>query len=368
MAKMNPPHANELELSLFGPGIGECLVVHLGAGNWMVVDSCLNEAGDKAIALEYLEGLGVDVASQVRLIVVTHWHDDHIRGVAKILRYATSARFACPAALKSKEFLTLVVADEDIKLVEHTSGASEFADVLKVLDSRKGGPYRAGPDHWACDGMRLYSETNPCLVEVHALSPSSQAITDTKGDIARQIPVANQVMRRFPGTGPNTLSVVLLVKTDRLHLLLGADLESGRDGRRGWRAVLGSELRPNVASSTYKVAHHGSANADLNDIWRDLLVGSPRAILTPYCRGPKPLPSDEDISRIKTKTDYLYCTAWPPTTSPPRRDRAVQRTMKEMGCFHRATRKRPGHIRVRAPFGGRVDDILVELFDGARRL
>src|SRR5438067_455186 len=41
--KTEPPDSSELELSVFGPGRGECLVVHLGAGEWMVVDSCLNE-------------------------------------------------------------------------------------------------------------------------------------------------------------------------------------------------------------------------------------------------------------------------------------------------------------------------------------
>ena len=354
---------------MFGAGIGECVVVHLGAGNWMVVDSCLNAAGDKPIVLEYLEGIGVDVASQVSLILITHWHDDHIRGIAQILRYATSARFGCSAALNSKEFLTLVVADEDIKLVEHTSGASEFADVLKALDSRTSKPCRAGPDHWACDGLRLYSEANPCRVEVHALSPSSQTVTDTKGDIAGLIPTAHQIIRRFHSTGPNDLSVVLLVSTAGLHLLLGADLERGGDRRRGWQAILGSALRPRVTSSGYKVAHHGSKNADIDGIWDNLLVNNPCAVLTPFARGPKPLPSDDDVSRIKKKTNRLYCTtAWPPTKSPPRRDKAVERTMREVVRSRRAVRKCPGHIRVRAPFGGKPEDLMVDLFDGATAL
>lgn len=41
-AVATPPVADELEVSVFGPGVGESVVVHLGHGDWMVVDSCLN--------------------------------------------------------------------------------------------------------------------------------------------------------------------------------------------------------------------------------------------------------------------------------------------------------------------------------------
>lgn len=126
------PKASELELSLFGPGVGECLVIHLGSGEWMIVDSCLGEQRDKPIALEYLELLGVDVSSQVKVVLVTHWHDDHIRGVSDIVREASLARFACSAAVNSEAFFSLIGADRVIKLVGHTSGITEFAEVLST--------------------------------------------------------------------------------------------------------------------------------------------------------------------------------------------------------------------------------------------
>ncbi len=365
--KTTPPRPTELELSLFGAGIGECAVVHLGAGNWMVVDSCLNEARERPIALDYLEGVGVDVARQVKLVVVTHWHDDHIRGISQLVRFATSARFVCSVALRSDEFLTLVVADEEIKLVEHTSGVSEFADVLEILRTRNGGRCVVGPDHWATSGLLLYSDDDPSRVEVHALSPSAQSITDSKRAIAGMIPSVGEATRKFPVIGPNDLSVVLLVKTTGSHLLLGADLETGRHERRGWRAVLSSELPPRVESSAYKVAHHGSENADHDGIWDSLLVKNVRAMLTPYARGPKPRPSSKDLNRIKSRTRYLYSTIWPHSQRPPRR-RGADKTINEIARKRRAICKRPGHIRLRVPIAGQIEDISVELFDGAKRL
>ena len=37
------PSAREIEVSLFGPGYGECVLVHLGEGQWMIVDSCVEQ-------------------------------------------------------------------------------------------------------------------------------------------------------------------------------------------------------------------------------------------------------------------------------------------------------------------------------------
>ncbi len=285
----------------------------------MVVDSCLNAAGDRPVALEYLERIGVDVARKVKLVVVTHWHDDHIRGISGVVLNATSARFVCSAALKSKEFFTLVVARDHLKFVEHTSGIGEFADVLDILERRGGGRYRVGPDAWATEGMLLHRGDAPWVTEVHALSPSAQTIMDSHGEIAKLLPSRGAPIERFPCIEPNELSVAILIKSCGAHMLLGGDLVRGRDHARGWRAVVASRVRPNVQSSSYKVSHHGSENADLNEIWQELLVNQPFAMLTPYARGRTPRPSESDVRRIQSKTNQLYFTAWPPTIKVPKR-------------------------------------------------
>jgi len=98
VTETRPPEPHELEISVFGPGIGECTVAHLGDGAWIVVDSCIDRTSGHPAALDYLRTLRVDVASQVKLVVATHWHDDHIRGLGKILEAAESARFVNSAA------------------------------------------------------------------------------------------------------------------------------------------------------------------------------------------------------------------------------------------------------------------------------
>ena len=107
-----PPKSDEIELSLFGPGVGECIVLHVGNGKWIVVDSCLDVDGELPIAVRYLTSLGVDISRQVELIVATHWHDDHIRGLGQLVGLADAAKFACSAAFMSDQFLRMVLGRE----------------------------------------------------------------------------------------------------------------------------------------------------------------------------------------------------------------------------------------------------------------
>lgn len=72
------PSVDEFEFTLIGLEYGESIVLHVGDGRWVAIDSCVDSHG-RPQALEYLEGIGVDPAIAVRMIVATHWHDDHIR-------------------------------------------------------------------------------------------------------------------------------------------------------------------------------------------------------------------------------------------------------------------------------------------------
>ncbi|GAB2816842.1 hypothetical protein GCM10027073_55760 [Streptomyces chlorus] len=98
------PGSDEVELSLFGPGLGECVVVHLGNSEWMIVDSCVRPQESTPVALEYLEKLGVDVGSRVSMVVASHWHDDHVKGISEIFERARAAKFFAASALSGDEF------------------------------------------------------------------------------------------------------------------------------------------------------------------------------------------------------------------------------------------------------------------------
>lgn len=77
----------------FFPGYGECVVVHVGENQWLIVDSCRNPRTGNPIASDYLESLGLEFSAVVRLIVATHWHDDHMEGLADLVSKASAVQF-----------------------------------------------------------------------------------------------------------------------------------------------------------------------------------------------------------------------------------------------------------------------------------
>lgn len=362
------PQNDEIEVSLFGPGFGECVVVHLGNDQWMVVDSCLDESRERSIAESYLSAMGINLASQVKYVVVTHWDDDHIRGIGGLFEQAKSARFICSAALRHPEFFELLIAGRHIKLVQHNSGVSEFSKIFQVLQERSPDGLQQGPYAWAQDGTIICRETDGSLASVMALSPSSQTITESMMGLARAFPEAGKTIQRLPARTPNETSVVLLVSLHNFSILLGGDLEVSTNPDKGWNAVISSANRPERQSGGYKIAHHGSTGADADDIWRILLEVEPIATLTPFSKQKIPLPTQEDVERIKARSSKVFITAWPPTVSPKRMPNAVEKTMRDMKIKKRAIRRKPGLIRYRVPASGGIDNCKIELFDGATKL
>ncbi len=69
-----PPAKDEIEISIFGPGIGECILLHLGDNEWIVVDSCIDRITHGPIGIKYLKDLNVNLATSVKLFIITHWH------------------------------------------------------------------------------------------------------------------------------------------------------------------------------------------------------------------------------------------------------------------------------------------------------
>jgi len=166
------PECDQIEVSIFGPGRGESCVVHLGAGEWIVVDSCVSRAQAENPVLGYLERIGVDVAKAVKLLVATHAHDDHIAGIAEIFRAARSAFFVMPVAMTPEEFAGVVVSDRLASSGLRRRAYAEYDAVASVLKSR--------PSPIAGQKAVKYAQQDRILLQtdkylVRSLSPSDEA-------------------------------------------------------------------------------------------------------------------------------------------------------------------------------------------------
>jgi hypothetical protein len=69
MKNLDPPAPDEIEVSVFGGGngYGECIVIHGGYNNWIIVDSAKDPKSKQTIALSYLDELEIPIEQDVKL-------------------------------------------------------------------------------------------------------------------------------------------------------------------------------------------------------------------------------------------------------------------------------------------------------------
>ena len=303
-------------MSIFGPGKGESVVVHLGHGKWIVVDSCVNQGTGAIPAIDYLARLGVAVESDVLMVLGTHIHDDHIAGISRVFGECTTAFFACSSALMGEDFVSLLEQDLQAEFDLRKSAYSEFRKIHEIADERRKASSgrrflkRAVED---LPLLELSSGNGEPYAVVRALSPSHEAVTRSLRRLARATVVKGKPRQPFRGD-PNECSIALWIQAQDKIILLGADLLKGPSGC-GWEGIL-SEFKPSTRASLIKVPHHGAPNADDPQVWSQLLIDQPVALLAPYRGGQHKRPDADDAARILRRTPRAYITASPEVPAP----------------------------------------------------
>ncbi|WP_139043249.1 MBL fold metallo-hydrolase [Mycobacterium lentiflavum] len=349
-SRLTPPAHDEVEVSIFGPGKGESIAVHIGDGEWLIVDSCIDQRSKEIPVLRYLENIGVDVSAEVRLVVGTHAHDDHIAGLGRVFQACHNAQFVCSSASTKEEFLRHVEADGQIEAQYHLRQSiyNEYREIFAVLKSRP----RGRRFKFAMAELPLLARPGsgqaPAVI-VTALSPSSEAVERAMQSLADSVAVAADEKRT--GTiDPNELAVAIYIVVGDTAVLLGADLLRGPDGC-GWQAVLALEhFIADPLASVFKIPHHGSQNAHHDDVWTRLVSGEVISLVAPYRKGSKPLPSPEDVERLKGLSKAVYCSANP---RPPTPNKAVRKTAASLSGFASSVRTvgYAGQVRARRKCG-----------------
>ena len=230
----------------------------------------------------------------------------------------------------------MIAAVEGRHMSKTGSGMRELYATFELLKNRPGKLKHALAD-------RIIYNKNNC--QIWLLSPSDSDFSLYLQNVGQLIPLDNETKRRIQPLTPNKAAVVLLIMINKTAVLLGSDLE-----RSGWLQILEADGRPNCKASVYKVSHHGSKNAHEDRIWKELLNKTPIALLTPWQRGGRELPTKGDVLRILQLADKAYIT----TTSRSyfskakrTRDRAVERTIQNTGARLRRVNLSPGKIRLR---------------------
>ncbi len=205
------------------------------------------------------------MAHDVSVVLATHWHDDHIRGLARVVQCCRSARFHCSLALRNDEFLTLV--ESPARLADRlTPGTREFGKVLELV--RKRGAESTVGNVSLVQERTLIRQTESC--QVMALSPSAASVELSLRAFSRLLPEPLRPHLRVTAPSPNLASVVLWISTSGGHALLGADLENTAQAGTGWDAVLALQPAENGKAEFVKIPHHGSETGHHKGVWSDL--------------------------------------------------------------------------------------------------
>lgn len=341
-----PPTSDETEISLFGPGFGECVVLHFGNGDWGIVDSCLDPASKQPAALHYLESLGVDVAKSVYFVAATHWHDDHIQGIHSVFQAAKSASFICSGAIRQPDFLEILSSWTGTQFLPGGSGLDELRAVMSELKGRRADTNLPAPV-LAISNKTLWSRALQPAASLKALSPSDASVLAAMTQLKKIDPFPAKMRRRIPDIRPNDASVVLSAQVGEHRVLLGADLEVQTDAALGWTAIVNGVDTSNGNHQGFKVPHHGSSTAHHDDVWNRLLVKDAWAVTTPFVNGRVKLPSVEDCRRILGHTPNAYLTAPPRPAKFRDSNRTVEKTVNEVARLAHFIPGKYGHVRMR---------------------
>jgi len=342
------PQPDELEVSIFGSHFGECIVVHLPNGKWMIVDSCITPETKEPIALSYLNKIGVNISNDVQLIVITHWHDDHIKGISRLVSACHSASVCFSAAMVRKEFLTLMAgfSGEYSLVPDHTSGTKEMANTIKELKNRISSRSTGSNYMTPVIAGRILLEDSTDSITIRSLSPSDKSYHQAIACFSSLIPRDNAERITLPSPKENHLSIVLWVSCNNATVLLGSDLEEVDDEETGWRAIINSSVRPEGKAHLFKIPHHGSKTGHSDDVWNMMVEEDPLCLVTENTRGSYSIPTPEDIARIKNYSSKLFSTS-APRQKLMKRNNTVEKTLREMVKSRRSLGGDLGQIQVR---------------------
>lgn len=328
-------------------------MVHYGDGRWLTVDSCLTDDGRPA-ALAYLEALGLAPSDAVTHTIVTHPDADHIGGIHQLYEACTKSRLVCSTILAEKDMASYLAVAAKRDPDNPTADQRELIEVLKLAVAR-------WPHHsplYVKEDVTVLRE--PALL-LSAVSPSNSKMQSFLTKVAVQTSQMKADPVRPVTLSPNAVSAALLLELPQVVVLLGADLEETPG--QGWTTVMSSSVNYRAAKpvSIFKIAHHGSPNADHPPLWS--AMRDPIGILAPFNYGRHKLPSEVDVGRILGSAPSSYSTS--KITTDFRRVSRTDKVLNRHGIRRKPLYPPSGHVRVRVDTNGSAT---TDLFGGAVHL
>lgn len=259
-----------LYMIVFGPGIGESVVLRVPPDKWIVIDGCRD--GSIVPAVETLAAnRGV-----WDCIILTHPHADHAEGLDAVLSINGAGPVGCAVPVAPEL--------DDMESLEDPIQVSRLSAVEQVL-AKIDDLWSQNPEsQWE---IRRRDEKRIGECRITALHPDDATVASAQRD-------------------PNSLSTPVLLEWKDVKLVLGADLP-----KREWDEL--GDVFPHLSHHTgTKIPHHGSKGSIST-----VVCGTDRAagrfwVLTPFSRQRLPRYDDgEGLAIMLQHVDEVHFTALP---------------------------------------------------------
>ena len=409
--KILPSGPNEAEVTLIGgtSGYGESVVVRYGENEWAIIDSCIDSLSQKCLPIAYLEDIGVDVGTQVKYEVCTHWHDDHIKGLHKVLEACSSETTFCVAIASEK--LSFLYEIQRSNLYEPDRGVRK--ELILAMDIVKDKGIRV---------KRLIQDlpvfrTASC--ECIALSPSQKEVDSfynelayatseqgqvlTQKEILKTIPVAEieaadditdvvftsleetfdvdsaeitevylqelgriKEESKFSKPNINDRSVALLFTICGHHAVLGADLEVSSDRESGWQSVNDCMSMEGVVAGIFKIPHHGSSTGYYELFLRNHIKPTATGKVSTWLKGKKVLPEKVILNNYREYLNGLFITTDPSYLTGKFSSPEYKKVMEETTESIVDIKNQYGIIQSRLDLTSGSDDWTTKLYGSAK--
>lgn len=316
---------SEIKVVLLGTGggYGESVLVKYGEKEWLIVDSCQNPTTLEILPLSYLNSIGVD-CSEVKYIICTHWHSDHIKGLDVITDKCINAKFVCAMASDKEKFLQYL-GFEARPEKGINSATRIFLNCLTIIGNRKGSLITASPD-------RLLLADDKNNIQIATLSPSDEVLRKFLSYVYEKIANSHTNVKIIEPT-PNQESIALYLKICGHEILLGGDLK-----RDGWISIMDNSAIIGNADEieVLKVPHHGSETAYLETLLKEKCYNA-ISQMSAFNKGGSLLPKFDMLKRYWHASKELYLT----TISTLRRKKREHHQEKMIQSINNTIREVP---------------------------
>ena len=302
--------AGHLELHVIGGNKGEAVVVRLPEGGWGVVD-CFAASLDEEHANPVLQFLRKENVGELEFLCLTHPHDDHFRGMSRLLGEFRIRSFWQSAAMMPHRLKSIIASAIDAEVSgaeEARSSQRELELIFELVAERRERTKSARrepliPKHCTANAQVYPTPTVAgASVAVHVIAPTARDVDDYHNELGHLFDATGRMKASLPHSRHNDISIGLLIKFGQTRILLGGDVE-----KRAWQNALQEYDQAELAAHCVKVSHHGSTTGYCDGLWHVLSARcKPIAVVTSFRQ--HRLPRKPALDHIRRFSDRLLST------------------------------------------------------------